>query len=76
MRDQIECVESLVIHVQAELVEILSRCRIALKEEAVKPTANKQSVQCLCPNCGSDKPYKKVDADSYWCGVCEFNWDV
>ena len=64
MRDQIECVESLVMHMQAELAEILSRCNIAIKEEAVKPTANIQSAPC------SDCRYYAKVGEANYCPTC------
>ena len=50
MRDQIECIQNLVLHIQAELDEINDRCKIALNTKETGATStNKQSMPlCAC----------------------------
>jgi hypothetical protein len=46
MRDQIECVKNLAIHMQRELAEIIERCDRAMVMETGVQTANKPTTPC------------------------------
>lgn len=62
MRDQIECIYNLVIHMQAELNELKERCDIALNTNETGATStNSAMLPCVCDN----------KACHAWdCGVC------
>ena len=47
MREQIECIQNLVLHMQAELDEINDRCNRALAAEALKPSHNTENMPAL-----------------------------
>ena len=40
MREQVDCIQNIVLHMQAELDELLGRCNLALNTEAVKTSHN------------------------------------
>ena len=71
MRDQIECIQNLVLHMQAELDEINERCKIALNTKETGATIAQQANHKICPSChGSGNSYCGIGLEMGTCLSC------